>query len=341
MNIELARNELDLRIWEEELEPLLPERIFDIHTHVFKWEFDLNPPSDAPFFVEARRRFPTVGREALAAADAVLLPGRRVRRLAFPFPFTPRCDFDGSNVWAAQQAAEQGDRIRRSPRVDARASEYDPRCGRCGGPEKNGFLGFKPYRFYSTTGDPVECRITDFLPEGQLEVADARGLLVMLHLSKRRGIANSENLADLRRLSERFPNIKWILAHCARSYYPAPIRKAAAVLRDLKTAWYDVSSVCDSDAISTLIDVVGIDRVMYGSDDLPVGAMRGKYVTFGRGWAFLGEYNHSLDLGHCDGRMTFVRYEQLRAMLRAIGTDAQDLARVFHDNASELIERTG
>ena len=336
MNIELARNELDLRIWEEELEPLLPERIFDIHTHVFKWEFDLNPPSDAPFFVEARRRFPTVGREALAAADAVLLPGRRVRRLAFPFPFAPRCDFDGSNVWAAQQAAESGDLralmlVHPSMAPDAVDATV----------EKSGFLGFKPYRFYSTTGDPVECRITDFLPEGQLEVADARGLLVMLHLSKRHGIANSENLADLGRLSERFPNIKWILAHCARSYYPAPIREAAEVLRNLKTAWYDVSSVCDSDAISTLIDVVGIDRVMYGSDDLPVGAMRGKYVTFGRGWAFLGEYNHSLDLGHCDGRMTFVRYEQLRAMLRAIGTDAQDLARVFHDNASELIERTG
>ena len=203
--------------------------------------------------------------------------------------------------------------------------------------EESGFLGFKPYRFYSTTGDTVECRITDFLPEAQLEVADARGLLIMLHLSKRHGIADPENLTDLERLSARFPNIRWILAHCARSYYPAPIRKAAPVLRDLPKAWYDVSSVCDSDAIAALVDVVGVDRVMYGSDDLPVGAIRGKYVTFGRGWAFLGESNHSLNLAHCDGRMTFVRYEQLRAMVRALGTDKADLCRVFHDNAARLI----
>ena len=329
--MDLARNDLDKRIWEEELEPFLPKQIFDAHTHVFRWEFDTNPPTDNPFIKQAQKQFPLVGREELREADSVLLPGRSVRRLSFPYPFTPNCDFDGSNSWAAKQA--EGDDTRSlmlvHPSMTSKSIESAI--------DANGFLGFKPYRFYSLTGDAVECRITDFLPESQLEIADARSLLVMLHLSKRRGIADPENLADLQRLSKQFPNVRWILAHCARSYFSTPIKNAASVLRDLPNVWYEVSSVCDSDAMAALIDTVGIERVMYGSDDLPVGAVRGKYVTFGRGWAFLGEGNHSLNLSHCDDRMTFVRYEQLRAMVRAIGSNEHDLRRVFHDNATALI----
>ena len=56
---------------------------------------------------------------------------------------------------------------------------------------------------------------------------------------------------------------------------------------------------------------------MYGSDDIPVGVLRGKYIAFGFAWAYLSPSNHSLNLSHCDGRMTFTRYEQLRAMRRA------------------------
>src|SRR5436305_13792134 len=86
---------------------------------------------------------------------------------------------------------------------------------------------------------------------------------------------------------------------------------------------------------------VGADRVMYGSDDVPVGVLRGKYVAFGRAWAYLSEANHSLDLSHGDGRMTFTRYEQLRAMRRAarrLGMTAAQNRALFHDTAAALIE---
>ena len=35
---------------------------------------------------------------------------------------------------------------------------------------------------------------------------------------------------------------------------------------------------------------------MYGSDDIPVGVLRGKYIAFGCAWAYLSETNHSLNL---------------------------------------------
>jgi predicted TIM-barrel fold metal-dependent hydrolase len=144
-----------------------------------------------------------------------------------------------------------------------------------------GFLGFKPYLFNARSENMWECRITDFLPEEQIEVAHRLGLLIMMHLSKRDAIADPENIADLLRLSSKYPNAKWILAHCARSYSPWVIQRAAKAIRDLPNVWYDTSSICDSDVIEALMNCVGPERVMYGSDDLPVGVARGKYITFG------------------------------------------------------------
>jgi glutamate-1-semialdehyde 2,1-aminomutase len=80
---------------------------------------------------------------------------------------------------------------------------------------------------------------------------------------------------------------------------------------------------------------------MYGSDDIPVGVLRGKYIAFGRAWAFLSESNHSLDLSHCDPRMTFTRYEQLRAMRRAVlrlGLDRGQIEDLFCNTATRLVD---
>ena len=45
-------------------------------------------------------------------------------------------------------------------------------------------------------------------------------------------------------------------------------------------------------------------------------------------------------LSHCDTNMTFIRYEVLRALARAIrrhGLCTQEIEAIFHDNASSLV----
>jgi glutamate-1-semialdehyde 2,1-aminomutase len=335
----LEYNDLDRRIWTEELDALVPRQVFDVHTHVYRWEFNLDAEKQrAPNYELIGRQFPVSDWALLEACDGQLMPGRRVRRLTFPFPFSPACDFEGSNRFAAAEAG-------RDPRSAAlmavhpsMTAEYlDEQVRRLG------FLGFKPYRFYSRTGDAVYCRISDFLPAHQMEVADRHGLLVMLHLAKRDAIADPENIEDVIRLATRYSRVKWILAHGARSYSAWAIERAAARLRELPNVWYDTSSVCESDAVEALLSGVGPERVMYGSDDVPVGVLRGKYIAFGRAWAFLSASNHSLDLSHCDPRMTFVRYEQLRAMRRAVlrlGLSRGQIEDLFCNTAAHLIDST-
>ena len=334
--LKLEPNDVDRRIWEEELDEFVPRRVFDVHTHVYRWTFNTDPAKEiGPLGKIIGRQCPESNWAALDACDATLMPGREVHRLSFPFPFWPACDFEASNRFVAGET--KGDPSSGALMVvhPSMTEEYLE-----GELDAQGLLGFKPYRFYSTTGDAVMCRITDLLPEHQIRLADRRGLIVMLHIARRDGIGDPQNVEDLLRLTADYPNVKWILAHCARSYSAWAIERAAAKLRGLPNVWYDTSSVCESDAFDALFAGVGPERVMYGSDDIPVGIQRGKYITFGYAWCQLSEDNHSFGLSHCDPRMTFVRYEQLRAMRRASrrgGLTSEQIEDLFFNTAMRLV----
>lgn len=332
----LQCTDLDRRIWEEELEDYVPRRVFDVHTHIYRWAFNKDPHKDEGALKGiVGDTFSDASWELANRVDAMLMPGREVHRLAFPFPFPHPCDFEGSNAYLAQEL--KNDRqsfglLLVHPGMTADEVEA--------GIDKHGFLGFKPYRFYASSGDAVNCPIPDFMPEHQIEVAHRRGLIIMMHVSKPDAISDPENIADMLRLCEKYPKARWVLAHCARSYSAWAIEAAAKHLRGLPNVWYDTSSVCESDAMEALYSGVGDDRVMYGSDDIPIGVLRGKYIAFGRAWCYLSEKNHLFNLSACDGRMTFTRYEQLRAMRRAalrLGLTRKQNEAMFYDTAANLV----
>lgn len=79
--------DLDQRIWAEELDGFVPDRVFDVHTHIYRWAFNLNPDKETgPYAPSIGRYFPEVTTKLADEIDAALLPGRQVERLAFPFP---------------------------------------------------------------------------------------------------------------------------------------------------------------------------------------------------------------------------------------------------------------
>ncbi len=84
----LEWTDIDRRIWEEELEPFVPQTIFDVHTHLYLWKNNTDPEKDGtPMGRQVGARFPRSDWAAVEACDAVLLPDRRVHRLSFPYPF--------------------------------------------------------------------------------------------------------------------------------------------------------------------------------------------------------------------------------------------------------------
>ena len=327
---------LDRQIWEEELSDFVPKNIFDIHTHIYRWAFNLDKKKQtSPLALTIGKYFPEVSWELANKIDEIMMPGRKVDRLSLPFPFPKPCDFESSNQYLGKEVSKSNKSrglILINPQMSEKKIKEEL--------TKSNAIGFKPYRYYSLTGDAINAKITDFMPENQIKIANTLGLIIMMHVSKKDAIADNDNIQEIIFLSEKYPNVKWILAHCARSYSAWAIEKAAKKLRGLKNVWYDCSTVCESDSLDALYSGIGIDRVMYGSDDM-IGPSRGKYITFGKAWTFLSPENNFLNLDHCDERMTFIRYEQLRAMKRGarqIGLNIEQKKALFHDTARKLID---
>jgi glutamate-1-semialdehyde 2,1-aminomutase len=179
------------------------------------------------------------------------------------------------------------------------------------------------------------------MPEHQLAVANHYGLMIGLHISKAAAIADPENLDDLERLTGKYPRVRWMLFHNARSYSAWAIERAEKRLRNIPNLWYESSSVCETDAFDGLLSFVDPKRFCYGTDDLPIGVTRGKLIVWGHAWTDISQTNPAFSVSHCDGRFTFVRYEMLRAMRRAAkhaGLTRLQIEDVFHNNAATLIE---
>ncbi len=251
---DLKLTDLDKQIWNEELSDFVPQNIYDIHTHIYRWDFNLDIEKNLGPYSYQGKYFPEVTMELANYVDKIMMPGRIVSRLSFPFPYDYPCDFESSNKYLANEvlkSEESKGLILTNPTMNTEEIEKIL--------IKSNALGFKPYRVYSKTGDSVNARITDFMPEHQIKIANRYGLIIMMHLSKTDAIADKENIADLILLSEKYPSVKWILAHCARSYAAWAIEKAAKKLRHLKNIWCDCSTVCESVALDARSTGVGVE----------------------------------------------------------------------------------
>ena len=327
-NIAVDYRPMDRRIWEEELAAFVPEKLFDAHAHL--WSDD-HLPSDHP-----DRGVRTYADLAAHRAWAErLYPGREIHFLMLGCPVTAAMDVAAHNVFLAKEIAK--DALSRASMIATPGMTPKEVSDAV---DRYEFIGLKPYRVFSATGDVVACRITDYLPESLIEVANDRELFVTLHLSKRWGCADEENLVDLARLGARYPKVRWILAHCARSFASWMIEQAVVRLREMPQIWYDLSAVNDVMSFYMLFKRERRERLLFGSDNIVAGCAHSKYITFAKAWAYIPDHVfEQLNLSHCEGEPTLVIYEQLRAMRQAaemVGFGRAEAEDVFYTNAARL-----
>ena len=103
----LQMTDLDQKIWQEELDPFVPQKIFDTHVHICAGDHCLSKTTDIPpeLNVWAERPIRTVDRETLDRAYAQLFPGRQLHYLGFGWPLR-RLNFDQVNAFTASQMAD-------------------------------------------------------------------------------------------------------------------------------------------------------------------------------------------------------------------------------------------
>lgn len=328
---EIEIRDSDRQVWEEELDAFVPPRVFDAHCHLV----DVSHVPQQTLEGRGPAFANSTDLPRMRAVAQLLYPGRQYGFLTLGSPWLG-IDVAAHVRFHAEQVRGQSDAVA-SRLVTPMCRVDDIRRDIT----EHAFVGLKPYRVFSVTGDRNQCRIHEFLTHEQMELADELGLWVTMHLSRHQGCADAHNLADLAEYTaNRYPRIRWILAHCARSFTYRPIELAVDRLRDMPNIWYDVSAVNDVRPLATLFRRERAERILFGSDLFNATSFHGKYVPFGRAW-FQVETDRipNLRFDHCDGRPILAIYEQLLCMKHAAewaGLSRADIEAIFWHNAASL-----
>jgi predicted TIM-barrel fold metal-dependent hydrolase len=338
-------NEVDQRFYEGRLRAFLPERIIDIHAHVWRKAFrrveSMGRAVTWPLRVADEHRV-----EDLLATYARLFPGKSVRAMIFSFLESHGDDFAAANTYVSMCAKEHDltALVFALPQWSADRLEQEVVCG--------GFLGAK---VYLTLADPAipagEITIYDFLPRHQLEVLDHHGWIVLLHIPRSARLRDPVNLSQILEIERTYPNIKLIIAHAGRAYCPEDVGNAFDVLAQTERMMFDFSANTNTQVFEQLIRAVGPQRILFGSD-LPITRMRmrricekGTYVNLvPRGiYGDVSEDPHMREVGRSEAEnLSLFIYEQIEAFRRAAECAAltdPDIEDVFYYNAVRVINQ--
>jgi len=340
MSLPIEIKPVDRDFYESRLRDFLPERIVDIHAHVWIGE---------PMIVDRAQSWP--GRVAKdnpiedhLETYRLMLPGKEVLPLIFSSPGSGG-DHDTLNDYVTRSSRQHDvpALILSSPEWSAHELEEKILAG--------GFLGAKPYLSFAPSYLPAEeIRIFDFLPPHQLEVLDRRGLIVMLHIPRPGRLRDPVNLAQMLEIEQRYPNIRLIIAHVGRAYCTEDVGDAFETLAPAQKMFFDFSASTNEEVFRMLIRAVGPRRILFGSD-MPILRMRmrricesGRYVNLvPKGmYGDVSDDPHMRDVeGEEAERLTFFLYEEIDAFHRAAeaeGLAPADIEDVFYNNAKTMLE---
>lgn len=334
---------VDREFYETRLREFLPERIIDIHTHV--WLGERKPINRSVTWPGRVAKDNSI--EDLLETYRLMLPGKSVAPLIFSIP-PGEAAADEENRYVAESGAGHNVPALIFAMPSWSAEELEKRI------LAGGFVGVKAYLSVAPPYLPAaEIRIFDFLLPHHLEVLDRHGWIAMLHVPRPGRLRDPVNLAQMLEIEQRYPNVKLIIAHVGRAYCEEDVGDAFEVLAPTERMCFDFSANTNEAVFRKLIDAVGPKRILFGSD-MPILRMRmrricrdGRYVNLvPRG--LYGDVSGDPNMGELDGeeaeRLTFFLYEEIDAFRRAAeseGLAQGDIEDVFHNNARALIDSAG
>lgn len=315
------------------VEPYLPNKVFDAHAHLFRHAH--YPAGQLPAHLVGTPA--DIGLAVYREHIEWLHPrGRTVGGLFFGLAF--QGDRTGNDDYVAAEAkAGQADGFHAFGQMLI-APEMDPEYVR-ETVRRQGFVGLKPYHLMAQVDGPTFLApIEAYLTEEHVRIAHEEGLTITLHMVLDRAMADPRNQATIRRYCEQYPNMRMILAHAARGFNPWHTIEGIGSLRGLANVWCDTSAVTEAGAFEAVVDTLGHDRLLYGTD-FHVSHMRGRCIAIGDSFHWLYAEEMGLDEKHTQLRPVLIGLESLRSLFLAIHrlklTDRQ-VEDVFYNNAAQL-----
>jgi glutamate-1-semialdehyde 2,1-aminomutase len=316
-----------------EVEPFLPDRVFDAHAHLFCAEH--YAPGTRPAHQEGNPE--RLGLEEYMRYAEWLHPRERTAGGLF-FGLAVTGDRAANNAFVAAEVASGAARGLASygqlivaPEQDAEQVRADAR--------RLGMVGLKCYHTLARVDGPTwQAPIEAYLPEEHARIAHEEGLSITLHMVRDRALADPLNQATIRRYCERYPNMRLILAHAARGFNPWHTIEGIASLRGLRNIWFDTSAVTEAGAFEAIVETFGHERLMYGSD-FYISHLRGRCVAIGDSFHWFYADDMGLEERHASLRPVLIGLESLRSLrlaARRLKLGDSQIEDIFYNNAARL-----
>ncbi len=334
---------IDHEVYDSELRDFLPQKIIDIHSHVW-----LNRHQGDSQHSNRLVTWPSLVAPENPVEDHLecyhqLFPDKVVTPMIFTTVITPdNCTVNNNYISESAGKYNLPSLYFSYPEMPADILEENIL--------KGGFLGIKVYLSLSPSYIPGdEIRIYDYLPPHQLELMNNHGWIVMLHIPRSSRLKDPVNLAQMVEIDERYPNLKLIIAHVGRAYCKEDAGDAFEILSKTKRMFFDFSANTNAFIFESLINSVGPERILFGSD-LPILRMRmkrvcvdGKYINVVPKGLY-GDVSYDPNMKEVlspeADELTFFMYEELcsfkaASMRCGLGTD--DIENIFYNNSKDLI----
>lgn len=336
----------DKHIWNDELKDFLPQKMIDIHCHVWLDKF---VQQDAP--KKGKEHF-TVSWPSKVALDNSIEDLQETYHLMFPgkdvsaLMFTSAGGWAANNQYVSESAKKTGFATLYFSHPEETADELEDKI------RKGGFLGLKSYLSLAPKYIPDdEIRVFDFFPRYQLERMNKLGAIVMLHIPRSGRLKDPVNLEQILEIKRDFPNVRLIIAHIGRAYTKANVGNAFTdYLNKAPDLMYDFCANCCEYAITELLRNAGPTHAMFGTD-MPILRMRTHRIEEGDTYVNLvppGLYGdisgdpHMREVSTEEAKhLTFFAYEELLALKRActkLGLGKKDVEDIMYNNAKNLID---
>lgn len=321
----------DAFIYNNEIAPYLPPCIFDAHAHLQLPQF--HPDLEQALPLTKNPEFRTIDMPVLRKWWQTLFPDSTVCGLVLGTP-TRFCDITGVNRYFGQTVWDQNVRFSILTGPQLSADELEKQIIELK-PD-----GLKPYMCFSQLKNYNDSGICDMIPEMQIALANQYGLAITLHVAKKRGMADPDNLKDITRLVKEYPRCNFILAHCGRCFIAPNMEDALKKMPVAPNLWIDTSAVCDTGVFLYLFNRYDKTRILFGTDLVMAAGFRGNYIRMGTSWEWITEEKIRRPGGQ-EIRATFAAYENLCAMLHAAKFSKiteTEKENIFFNNAAGLFK---
>ncbi len=338
-------NAYDKQFYEENLKDFLPNTFIDCHTHIWLDKFETGVDTVKRGCAWPRMVAPDNSVEDLNETNALLFPDKKVVSVLYAMPRITM-DVKKNNDYVIESANKYNfpALYLSHPSQSAEEVEQAVLSNPC-------FKGLKVYLQYAPKYIPNdEIRIYDFLPHEHLALADKHGWVVQLHIARPKRLADPVNYHQILEIEQKYPNIKFIIAHLGRAYANEDLGDALDFLKSSEKTIWDFTANTNSYVMEKVLEQFGPDRFIYGTD-FPIFRMKARR-TVENGFYIneipkgsLGDVStdsHMREIDYPEAeKITFFIYEEIMSCKSAcekLGLGKDEVNKIFYENSAKLFE---